>query len=119
VARQQSLRKAWQAFFRNYDVLLAPVAPVVAFTHDHRQPMTKRRLRVNGAEVDYLLSLSAWTSLASVSYLPATTAPVGFSPMKLPIGIQIIGPYLGDRSTLAFARLMSEAVGGFTIPPGY
>lgn len=118
-ARQQSLREAWQAFFQDYDVLLAPVAPVVAFIHDHSQPMTKRHLTVNGKQVDYILSLSAWVSLASVSYLPATTAPVGFSPGGLPVGIQIIGPYRGDRSTLAFARLMSPEVGGFTVPPGY
>lgn len=117
--RQQRLRKAWQVFFRDYDVLLAPVAPVVAFTHDHRQPITERNLTVNGAAVDYVSSLSVWSSLASASYLPATTAPVGFSPEGLPVGIQIIGPYLEDSSTVAFARLLSKVVGGFTAPPDY
>lgn len=119
MARQQQLRETWQAFFRDYDVLLAPVAPVVAFPHDHSQPMAKRRLTVNGAAVDYLLNLSAWISLASASYLPATTAPVGLSAKGLPVGIQIIGPYRGDRSTLAFTRLLSSVVGGFMAPPGY
>lgn len=117
--RQQSLRNTWQAFFQDYDVLLAPVAPVVAFPHDHHQPMRERHLLVNGAEVNYLFGLSVWMSLASAAYLPATTAPVGLSPMGLPVGIQIIGPYRGDRSTLAFSRLMSKVVGGFSAPPGY
>lgn len=117
--RQQSLQKAWEAFFRDYDVLLAPVAPVVAFPHDHNQPMRERHLLVNGAHVDYLFGLSVWMSLASAAYLPATAAPVGLSPMGLPVGIQIIGPYLGDRSTLTFTRLMSKVVGGFTAPSGY
>jgi amidase len=41
------------------------------------------------------------------------------SPENLPIGAQIVGPYLEDRTTVAFAGLLERAFGGFVPPPGY
>jgi amidase len=35
----------------------------------------------------------------------------------LPIGVQIIGPYLEDRTTLRFAELIEREFGGFVAPP--
>ncbi|MDT5012856.1 MAG: amidase, partial [Mycobacterium sp.] len=35
----------------------------------------------------------------------------------LPVGIQIVGPYLEDRTTLAVGRCIAEAMGGFVAPP--
>ena len=43
--------------------------------------------------------------------------PIGKSPEGLPIGVQIIGGYLEDRSTIAFAELIEREFGGFTPPP--
>jgi amidase len=37
----------------------------------------------------------------------------------MPAGIQIIGPSYGDHTTLALARAMDAAFGGFAPPPGY
>jgi Asp-tRNA(Asn)/Glu-tRNA(Gln) amidotransferase A subunit family amidase len=34
--------------------------------------------------------------------------PVGTSADGLPIGVQIVGPFLHDRTTLQLARLISE-----------
>ena len=50
--------------------------------------------------------------------LPATTIPVGRSPDGLPIGIQIIGPWLEDRTTLKLAELIEREFGGFVPPKG-
>jgi amidase len=33
--------------------------------------------------------------------------------------VQIVGPWLGDRTTLEFASLLGREIGGFTPPPGY
>ena len=60
-----------------------------------------------------------WAVMAIVSGLPATVAPVGRSESGLPVGIQIIGARLEDRTTIAFAKGLSELIGGFVPPPGY
>jgi amidase len=33
--------------------------------------------------------------------------------------VQIVGPYLEDRTTIAFAELTEREFGGFAPPPGY
>jgi len=43
--------------------------------------------------------------------------PVGQSPAGLPIGLQVIGPYLEDYTTIAFARAAEGVCSGFTAPP--
>jgi amidase len=40
--------------------------------------------------------------------LPATAVPIGATRAGLPIGMQIIGPYLEDRTTIAFAGLLDQ-----------
>ena len=37
----------------------------------------------------------------------------------LPYGAQAIGPYLEDRTTIAFSGLVEREFGGFVAPPGY
>ncbi|MFZ5569601.1 MAG: amidase [Thermodesulfobacteriota bacterium] len=114
---RQILRQKWADFFEICDVLLCPPAPVAAFPHDH-QYLYERTVKVNGSLRPYL-DLMAWAGLAGVSYLPATVAPVGMNPEGLPVGIQIIGPYLEDRTTIHVAGLISEVMGGFRPPPGF
>jgi amidase len=60
-----------------------------------------------------------WVGLATIAYLPATVIPVGRTSQGLPVGIQIVGPYLEDRTTLAVARWVEELFGGFVAPPGF
>jgi len=60
-----------------------------------------------------------WPELATTPGLPATVAPIDRSQSGLPIGVQIIGPYLEDRTTIAFAGLIEREFGGFAPPPGY
>ncbi len=114
---RQILRQKWAEFFETCDVLICPPAPVAAVPHDH-QHLYDRTLVVNGEERPYM-DLMAWAGLAGVSYLPATVVPVGVNPEGLPVGIQIIGPYLEDRTTIHVAKLISEITGGFRPPPGF
>src|SRR5262245_20955844 len=58
-----------------------------------------------------------WADPASTCGLPATAAPINRSATGLPIGMQIIGPYLEDRTTIAFAELLEREFGGFVPPP--
>jgi amidase len=118
VSRQKNQQSKWAAFFDRYDVLLTPVAPTVAFPHNHREPLTRRRLDINGKKKPYLDNLT-WVSMAIVSGLPATVVPIGLCESGLPAGIQIIGARLEDRTTISFAQGLSDLVGGFKSPPNF
>jgi amidase len=78
--------------------------------------MNARTIDVDGTPYPYLDQI-AYASLATTTGLPATTAPIGLSPTGLPIGVQIIGPFLEDRTTIRFAELIERAYGGFIPPP--
>ena len=56
--------------------------------------------------------------LVTMALLPSTVIPVGRTAGGLPVGVQIVGPYLEDRTTLAFARAAERELGGFAPPPG-
>lgn len=115
---RHQIRARVATFFRDFDVLLMPVNPVPAIAHDHSEPMPMRRIRVNGAERPYF-DLFSWIALATMAYLPATVAPAGRTPGGLPVGVQIVGPYLGDRTTIDFAAKLEALLGGFHRPPGF
>lgn len=115
--RREQYRAAYRAFFRDWDVLLAPTNIVNAFPHTDA-PMPERMLDVNGKAVSYALQF-VYPALANLSGQPATAFPVGFSRTGLPIGLQVIGPYLEDRTPIRFAALVAQEWGGFRRPPGY
>ncbi|WP_378144164.1 amidase family protein [Cnuibacter sp. UC19_7] len=63
---------------------------------------------------------SAWSALVNTHRVPATIVPVGLDSAGLPLGAQIVGPRLGDRATIEFARLLTQAgLIGFAAPPGW
>jgi amidase len=53
----------------------------------------------------------------TVANLPATAIPTRWLVEGLPAGVQIVGPYLEDRTPLKFAQLLERALGGFMPPP--
>ena len=73
-------------------------------------------LDVDGTKVRYLDQV-AWAAIATLFGLPATVAPIARTDAGLPIGVQIIGGYLQDRTTIAFAGLLEREFGGFVPPP--
>jgi amidase len=73
---------------------------------------------VNGKRRSYQEQLF-WSGLPSLSYLPATAAPLGLTEAGLPVGCQIIGAEGEDPTTIEFARLLADEIGGFLQPPAY
>jgi amidase len=115
---QTTIRRQWAELFKRFDVVIAPVLGTVAFPHEDSPDMQARTLVINGERSPYFGQL-AWPGMATLANLPATAAPVGQTKAGLPIGAQIIGPYLEDRTTIRFAGLLEEAFGGFKRPSGY
>jgi amidase len=115
--KRMFLRWAWDAFFKDYDALIAPIMATPAFAHDHRE-MGERKIMVDDAERPYFEQLF-WAGLAVCCYLPSTIIPTGPNKDGLPIGIQIIGRQFGDLETIELAKLLEAEGYAFTAPPGY
>jgi amidase len=112
--RCAALSHQWRKLFASFDVILCPVMPVPAFLHNLDTP--RRPLEIDG-ELHPYFELNKWSAISCLAGLPATAAPIGRSGEGLPIGIQIIGPYLEDRTPLAFAEMLAADYETFTPPP--
>ncbi|WFU77953.1 amidase [Bradyrhizobium sp. CIAT3101] len=116
VARLQ-LQQKWHELFREFDAVIYPAAAVPAFPHDHSEPFDARQLDIDGKLYDYSDACFIWADPASTCGLPATAVPIERTASGLPVGVQIIGPYLEDRTTIALAGLIEREFGGFVPPP--
>jgi amidase len=116
--RRLAARAAWERYFQTHDVFLIPTAFSAAFPHDHSQPQEARTLMTPAGKRTYW-DLINWVSFATLAGIPATVAPVGRTTAGLPVGIQILGPWMEDGSPIEFAALMEPVTGGFQAPKGY
>ena len=107
-----------ESSFSAIDVLLTPVAATAAFPHDHNPDRDRRLDFGQRPQVPYG-DQRFWAGVPSLSYLPATAAPVGLTAAGLPVGMQIIGAEGEDPTTIEFARLLAAEIGGFTPPPAF
>jgi amidase len=117
-AKRRGLQQQWRSLFREWDVVVYPSAAIPAFAHDHSAPIEARHLDINGQPYPFLDVCFTWADPASTCGLPATAVPIDHSSEGLPIGVQVIGPYLEDLTTITFAKLLEREFGGFVRPPG-
>lgn len=85
---------AMARFMANFDLLLTPTAPVAAFEIDRDGPG-----EIDGVPVDD----DAWSPClypANLTGQPAASVPAGWTPDHLPVGLQVIGRRLDDRTVL-------------------
>ena len=45
--------------------------------------------------------------------------PIGRTAAGLPVGMQIVAPYLHDRRAVRAAQLVEAVLGGYSPPPGF
>lgn len=112
------LKCEWNDFFASYDILLCPAACRAASPHDEITPRHERLAMISGRQQPSTNDLF-WAGITSMVFLPSTVAPIGLTSDNLPIGVQIVGPWYGDRSTIAFARWLEQEFYRFTGPEGY
>jgi amidase len=110
------LRAQWHQLFKSFDAVICPIMPTPAYPHDHSLEQEKRRIAIDGKDYVYPDQL-AWPGIATLPGLPATAIPLGLSPAGLPVGVQIVGPWLEDRTPLRLAELIEREFGGFVRPP--
>jgi amidase len=93
---QRDAMDRWEDRFRTVDVVLAPAAPRTAPRHG--EPV----------DADALVS---WNRLTSIGKLPVSVLALGpGEDSGLPVGVQVVGPYLEDHTPLTFA-VLAEAAG--------
>jgi amidase len=112
------LRAQWRALFKRFDAVICPVMPTPAYPHDHSPDQETRRVNIDGKDYPYPDQM-AWPGIANLPGLPATAIPIGLSPEGLPVGVQIVGPWLEDRTPLKLAELIEREFGGFVPPPAF
>ncbi|KYH00151.1 amidase [Bradyrhizobium sp. DOA1] len=116
-AARLQLQQKWHQLFRDFDAVIYPAAAVPAFLQDQSEPFDARQLDIDGKLHPYADACFIWADPASTCGLPATAVPIERTPTGLPIGVQIIGPYLEDRTPIALAGLIEREFGGFVPPP--
>ena len=112
--RRNAARAAWGEYFREHDAFLMPVDFVPAFPHDHSPDPFARVLKTPEGPRRYMDQLF-WASFAVMTGLPATVAPAGLTPEGLPVGVQILGPWLEDATPIFVAQALEQEF-GFKVP---
>lgn len=116
--RREQLRQEVDEFFQRFDVLLMPVMPWTAPKHQHGGTLVNRTFEVDGVSRRYSDGLG-YIALPTALYLPVTTVPIGLAADGLPVGVQVVGGYMKDNTTLAFSQALEDIFGGYVPPPDF
>lgn len=91
-------------FMERYEFLVLPVSQVPPF--DVRQPYVTE---INGVAMETYLDWMRSCYYVSVTGLPAISAPAGFTPEGLPVGVQIVGRHQDELGVLRLAYAFEQA----------
>ncbi|MFD7029506.1 amidase family protein [Streptomyces sp. NPDC059917] len=106
---RQRLRAAWAGYFARHDVLITPAAPTAAVPDQTSVPVPGRFITVDGVRRPYF-DQTSWVNLAGPVGLPALVLPAGTTAAGLPLAVQVIGPYLADRTVISVAKLLARVL---------
>ncbi|MFJ9616008.1 amidase family protein [Streptomyces noursei] len=115
---RQRLRAQWNDYFATHDVLITPAAPTAAVLDQTSVPSQDRYITVDGKKRSFY-DQTSWVNLASPVGLPAVVMPARRTREGLPLAIQIIGPYLADRSVIATAKALARLLPTPVPPPAF
>lgn len=104
-AARTRLFRQFQALFGEYDLLLAPCVQVLPFPVEWEYPT-----EIDGVQMDKYYAWQRSCSRITATAMPALAMPMGFSASGLPIGVQFVGPYRGERLLLEFGLAWEAAV---------
>ncbi len=97
-------RRDFDAAYADFDVLLSPTSPCVAFRFGERSdPMTMYRC-------------DTCTIPSNLSGDPAMSVPFGTGTNDLPVGVQILAPALGEETMLTVAAALERTAPSLPAP---
>ncbi|HEY1857641.1 amidase [Acidocella sp.] len=103
LSAQTAIYRRWQAFYENYDLLLAPAMAI--------SPQPWSVLYPKDIDGQAMKSYYQWLAPAyAVSLVghPALSLPVGVDGAGMPFGLQIVGPRRGDARVIAAAAALEQ-----------
>jgi amidase len=100
-------------FFERFDALVLPVSQVLPF------PVEVDWVReIEGTAMEHYVAWQRTCSRITVTAHPAIAIPGGFTDDGLPVGLQIVGRYRGERELLRLAQAFESATAfGLRRPP--
>ncbi len=99
------IRKDFERLFKDFDVLVGPTMPTPAFRIGEK---VEDPLEMYMSDID--------TVSVNLAGIPAISVPCGFAD-GLPVGLQIMGPPLGEGKILTAAKKVEEGLGLNLRPP--
>ncbi|MFD0267241.1 amidase [Streptomyces sp. NPDC127106] len=115
---REKLRGHWADYFTTHDVLITPAVPSTCVDDQTSSPVPSRFITVDGQKRPYF-DQTAWLNLAGHVRLPAVVMPAGRTADGLPLAVQIIGPYLADRTVIDMARHLARKLPPPAQPPAF
>ena len=97
----ERMRDGFAHYFQRYDALLCPVTPVAGHGHDATEFV------IDGQTVSSLHIMDT-TAPFSITGLPALTLRFGTSHEGLPIGVQLVSPWLAESTVLHLGALLES-----------
>jgi aspartyl-tRNA(Asn)/glutamyl-tRNA(Gln) amidotransferase subunit A len=102
--RRMVLRGRFADLFRRVDAFITPTVAVTAFAAGAIGVE-----EIDGRTVDSHLGWSPFSWPINLAGLPAATVPCGCDRDGLPIGLQIVAPWLGEDTILSIAAAFEQA----------
>ena len=106
VGRRIEIRSAWSEFHRQFPLILAPVIT--------QPPFTVGRDLDGPDATDEIFHANRMLVAVSCLGNPAVAVPTGTVTDSMPDGVQLIGPWFGERLVLSAARDVERACGAIT-----
>lgn len=104
---RRKITEIYNDVFSRYDLIVTPTMPITAFPH--APTLIGGPPTINGISSKYPdYEIHRLTDQPSQAGLPAITIPCGFSTAGLPVGLQIIGPFLDDGAVLNAAAAVEK-----------
>jgi aspartyl-tRNA(Asn)/glutamyl-tRNA(Gln) amidotransferase subunit A len=102
---QSELRRQFDLFFEDCDLLLMPATPVPA------------PIRASAGPAERAPQLTRFTAPFNLIGLPALVLPCGFSSAGLPIGLQMVGPPWSEAAIFRAGMAFEKASGWYRHKP--
>jgi amidase len=94
------------AFFKTYDAVILPGAPILPRDVKERWPR-----QINGVTLDNYVEWLKLSALVTMTSCPSLAIPAGFSADGRPVGIQIMGKPRGEAGLLSAGLACEEILG--------